>query len=109
VTAGTYYSQQVVNPAGPFSVSSQQLDVRFPDATLSGPMNAMRLTARIPQGRIDLTLDATGPVMYDNGTGLFPFLGGSGCYYSLPHLRSSGTLTLNGKTSEVTGQSWLDR
>jgi predicted secreted hydrolase len=109
VTAGTYYSQQVVSPPGTFSVSSQHLDVRLADATLSGPMNAMRLTATIPQGRIDLTLNAVGPVMYNNGTGLFPFLGGSSYYYSLPHLRSSGTLTLNGKTSAVTGDSWLDR
>jgi predicted secreted hydrolase len=48
-------------------------------------------------------------VLYDNGTGLFPFLNGSSYYYSLPSLRTSGTLTLSGKTGKVTGLSWLDR
>jgi predicted secreted hydrolase len=109
VTAGKYYSQQVVYKPGQFSVSTTKLDVRLPDATLSGPMNAMHLTATLPQGRLDLKLNAKGPALYDNGTGLFPFLKGSSYYYSLPNLQTSGTLTIGRKTSKVTGQSWLDR
>ena len=93
------------------SVSSTQLDVRLPDGTLSGSMNDMHLTAQLGQGRgsLDLHLHPRGPVMYDNGTGLFPFLGGSSYYYSLPNEQTTGTLTLDGRTSTVTGQSWLDR
>jgi predicted secreted hydrolase len=109
ITAGKYYSQQVLHPPGDYSASPTVLDVRMPTATLSGPMNAMHVTANMPAGRLDLTLDAQGPAMYGNGTGLFPFLGGSSYYYSLPKMRTSGTLTLNGRTSEVTGESWLDR
>jgi predicted secreted hydrolase len=109
VTAAKYYSQQVIYKPGQFSVSTTRLDVRMPDATLSGPMNAMHLTATLPQGSLDLQLSAKGPVLYDNGTGLFPFLNGSSYYYSLPSLRTSGTLTLSGKTGKVTGLSWLDR
>jgi predicted secreted hydrolase len=109
VTAGKYYTHQVAYKPGQFSVSATSLDVRMPDATLSGPMNAMHLTATLPHGSLDLQLNAMGPVMYDNGTGLFPFLKGSSYYYSLPNLQTSGTLTLGGKTSKVTGQSWLDR
>ncbi len=109
ITAGKYYTQQVAYKPGQFSASSTRLDVRMPDATLSGPMNAMHLTATLPQGSLDLQLDAGGSVMYDNGTGLFPFLAGSSYYYSLPNLQTSGTLTLGGTTSKVTGQSWLDR
>ena len=41
--------------------------------------------------------------------GLFPFLGGTSYYHSLPDLRSSGTLTLGGKATRVRGISWLDR
>jgi predicted secreted hydrolase len=109
VTAGTYYTQQVQYKTGQFNVSATKLDVRMPDATLSGPVNGMHLTAHLPQGRLDLQLNAEGPVLYNNGTGLFPFLGGSSYYYSLPSLATSGTLTLGGKTSVVTGISWLDR
>jgi predicted secreted hydrolase len=109
ITAGKYYTHQLAFPAGQFSVSSTELDVQFPDASLTGPMNAMHLTATLPQGSLSLNLDAVGPVLYDNGTGLFPFLGGSSYYYSLPDVRTTGTLTLNGQTSQVTGKSWLDR
>ena len=109
VTAGRYFSQQTVARPGNFSVSSHELDVRLPTASLSGPMSDMRLNAKMPHGQIKLVLDAEGPAMYSNGTGLFPFLGGTSYYYSLPHLRSSGTLILNGKSFSVTGESWLDR
>jgi predicted secreted hydrolase len=109
VTAGRYYTRQIVYQPGTFSVSTKKLDVHMPDATLSGPMHAMHLTATLPQGRLDLKLNAKGPALYDNGTGLFPFLEGSSYYYSLPRLQTSGTVTLGGKTRKVTGQSWLDR
>jgi predicted secreted hydrolase len=109
VTAGKYYTQQVAYTPGQFGVSTAQLDVRMPAATLAGRMNAMHLTATLPQARLDLKLNAKGPVLYDNGTGLFPFLKGSSYYYSLPNLQTSGTLTVGSKTSRVTGQSWLDR
>jgi predicted secreted hydrolase len=109
ITARKHYTQQVAYKPGQFSVSTTRLDARMPDATLSGPMNAMHLTATLPQARLDLKLNAKGPVLYDNGTGLFPFLKGSSYYYSLPNLQTSGTVTTRRKTSKVTGQSWLDR
>jgi predicted secreted hydrolase len=109
VTAGTYYSQQVAYGAGEFSVSPTKLDVRMPDGTLTGTMDSMHLTAMLSEGSLDLQLRARGPAMYGNGTGLFPFLAGSSYYYSLPDLQTSGTLTLNGKTSTVSGKSGLDR
>jgi predicted secreted hydrolase len=109
VTTGQYFSQQTAYAPGQFTVSSTDLNVHMPDAALSGPMNAMHLTATLPQGSFDLTLSAAGPALYGNGTGLFPFLGGSSYYYSLPNLRTTGTLTVDGRTSKVTGQSWLDR
>src|SRR5207302_7197825 len=75
------------------------------------PRNGMHLKADLPHGMgtLDLSLDAVGPTLYDNGTGLFPFLGGTSYYYSLPNLRTAGTLTVNGQTQHVTGTSWLDR
>ena len=109
VTGHKFYTHTFLYKAGQYSVSSKQLDVRMPAATLSGPMNDMHLTATLPQGHLDLRLNAKGPTNYMNGTGLIPFLKGSSYYYSLPDLQTSGTLTLNGKTSTVTGLSWLDR
>src|SRR4029450_3473980 len=45
------------------SFSATALDVRTPSATLSGPMDAMQLHARLPVGAITLTLSAQGPVL----------------------------------------------
>jgi predicted secreted hydrolase len=109
VSAGKYYTQQVGYDAGEFSVSSTQLDVQMPNATLTGTMNNMHLTAKLPAGSLDLHLNSGGSVMYGNGTGLFPFLGGSSYDFSLPNLQTSGTLTVDGKSSVVTGKSWMDR
>lgn len=111
VTSAGYASQQTQYGRGQFSVSDTALDVRMPDASLSGPLDGMHLTADLPHGMgtLDLTLQDSGPTLYNNGTGLFPFLGGTSYYYSLPDLRTSGTLTLDGKTIPVRGTSWLDR
>lgn len=111
VTDGTYMSDAVRTPAGEFSISTTTLDVRMSNASLSGPMDDMRLKAELPDGKgtIDLALSAVGPALYNNGTGLFPFLGGTSYYYSLPNLRTTGTLTLDGKAHRVNGTSWLDR
>jgi predicted secreted hydrolase len=108
-TTGQYYSQTTSYPSNEGSFSTTKLDVRVPSASLSGPMNAMRLTATLPEGTLDLTLDAKGPVLYNGGTGLVPLLGGYTYYYSLPTLATSGTLVENGHAYPVTGESWLDR
>jgi predicted secreted hydrolase len=107
----TYTSEQDTFKPGQFSTSTSKLDVRMPNASLSGPVNDMRLKADLPHGEgvLDLSLKAVGPTLYNNGTGLFPFLSGTSYYYSLPDLQTSGTLTLHGSTQRVTGTSWLDR
>jgi predicted secreted hydrolase len=111
VTSGEYASEQKQFNPGEFSISTSALDVRMPNATLSGPIDNMHLEADLPQGMgtLELTLNAVGPAMYDNGTGLIPFLGGTSYYYSLPNVQTSGTLTVGGETQQVTGTSWLDR
>jgi predicted secreted hydrolase len=108
-TTGAYYTHSQSYSPDQTSFSTTTLDARTPSATLSGPMDAMHLHATLPVGEIDLTLSARGPALYNNGTGLIPFLGGTSFYYSLPSLASQGTLTENNHTWPVAGQSWLDR
>jgi predicted secreted hydrolase len=111
MSSGTYASHQYVYTPNQISVSTTALDVQMPDASLSGPLERMHLTADLPNGigTLDLTLKALGPTLYNNGTGLFPFLGGTSYYYSLPNLQTTGTLTMDGKSTHVNGTSWLDR
>jgi predicted secreted hydrolase len=108
-TTGKYYTQSERYSPDQTSFSTTELDVRTPHATLSGPMDAMRLHATLPVGEIDLLLSAQGPAMYNNGTGLIPFLDGTSYYYSLPSVATQGTLKVNNRTYPVTGESWLDR
>lgn len=108
-TTGAYFQQSQGYSPDQASFSTNALDVRVPSASLSGPMDAMHLHATLPAGEIDLTLSARGPALYNNGTGLMPFLGGTSYYYSLPSLATQGTLTENATAYQVTGESWLDR
>jgi predicted secreted hydrolase len=68
----------------------------------------MRLQAAMPEGSLNLTLDASGPAIFNGGNGLIPFLAGSSYYYSLPSVATTGTLVLKKNAYTVTGQSWLD-
>ncbi len=108
-TTGQYYTQSQSYSQDQATFSTTDLDARVPSATLSGPMHAMQLHAMLPVGEINLTLNAQGPTLYNNGTGLMPFLGGTSYYYSLPSVATEGTLTENGHTYSVSGHSWLDR
>lgn len=107
-TTGAFYTDSAHYSPDQTSFSTTALDERVPSATLSGPMDAMRLHATLAGGQIDLTLSAQGPALYPGGTGLIPFLSGTSYYYSLPRLASQGTLTVGGRAYPVTGESWLD-
>ena len=110
VSSRKYVSRQYLYTANQISISTTALDVRMPNASLAGPLDNMQLTADLPNGMgtLHLRLKAVGPAMYNNGTGLLPFFGGMSYYYSLPWLQTAGTLTLRGKSTRVTGTSWLD-
>lgn len=107
-TTGRYYTKTAAFTTAQTSFSATSLSETEPAASLRGPMHDMRLTATMPTGSIDLTLDARGPALYPDGGGLMPFLGGSSYYYSLTHIATSGTITEEGRRYAVTGQSWLD-
>jgi predicted secreted hydrolase len=108
VTTGRYLSQVFEYKPGQGTFSSTRLDESTPNATLWGPLNAMRLQASMPAGSIDLTLDAQGPAIYNGGNGLIPFLAGSSYYYSLTTVSTTGTIVEKGHEYKVSGQSWLD-
>jgi predicted secreted hydrolase len=108
VTTGKYFSKTFGYAPGQASFSPTTLDARTPNATLSGPLNAMHLRASMPAGTINLTLDAEGPAIYNDGNGLMPFLGGTSRYYSLPDVATTGTISENGHSYPVRGTSWLD-
>jgi len=70
-----------------------------------------QVRARQDRFAIDLSLEATGPLVLQGDSGFsqkHPNGGGS-YYYSQPFLAVTGTLQLDGQTVPVSGQGWLDR
>lgn len=60
---------------------------------------------------LDLTLRQTGAPVLHGDAGLSqkgPEAGNASYYYSLVQIKTSGTVTLSGKITEVTGVSWMD-
>jgi predicted secreted hydrolase len=59
----------------------------------------------------DLTLSETQPVLINGEEGLSrkgPQPQAASYYYSLPHMRVTGTVSRNARLSRVTGQAWFD-
>jgi predicted secreted hydrolase len=85
------------------------LDLRTPNATLSGSTGELRLHGATGDDHFDLTLERRGPVLYNGGTGQFPYFHGPTFQYAFPDLAVTGTVVLDGVATEVTGGGWYDR
>ena len=73
-----------------------------------------RFTTRAGGGefQLELSLQPTQPVLLQGDAGYSrkgPLPAQASHYYSLPHLRVSGTLVREGRRQAVTGQAWMDR
>ncbi|MGV4986353.1 lipocalin-like domain-containing protein [Streptomyces sp. NRAIS4] len=91
------------------TVSADSLDVRTSILTLSGDLDKLEISAATDSASIRLALRREEPVLYSGGAGVFPFFGGTTGQYALPGLTTSGTITVEGVTHEVTGRTWFDR
>ena len=110
-TTGWYSRSEVLLPARGGLSQSPGVDIHTPNITWTGNASQMTLQAKIPEGQIDLALRPRGAVLYNLGTGYFPMFADPrypNHEYGLPTIDTSGTLTLEGRTLEVEGQSWLD-
>lgn len=110
-TTGRYFRSEILLPPRTGLSQSPGVDIHTPNISWTGDASKMTLQAKIPEGQIDLVLRPRGPVLYNLGTGYFPMFADPqypNHEYALPAIATSGTLTLDGRTLEVEGQSWLD-
>lgn len=84
-------------------------DALVPKGFLSGNLDQMQVKAHIAQGSVDLVMKPVGHVLYNGGTGLFPMLGMNVHQYSVPTMETTGGLTIEGRTYEISGTSWFER
>ncbi|MFD5537712.1 lipocalin family protein [Streptomyces sp. NPDC127079] len=109
---GWYTRSEIPLPLGTGLSDKKGVDIHTENITWTGDAKEMRLRAKVPEGTIDVTLRPRGNVLYNLGTGYFPMFGDAkyaNYEYALPTVDTSGTLTVNGRTEKVHGQSWLDR
>ncbi len=93
--------------------ATNDADVRLEDWRLSRSPDG-RFAAQIAAEdfRFDLAFGPTQPVLLQGQAGYSrkgPLPAQASHYYSLPHLKVSGTVRLDGRTRRVTGRAWLDR
>jgi predicted secreted hydrolase len=96
-------------PSDQYSWSSARLDIAAPGLTWTGGASQMHLTGTTPWGALDATFVPQGPVLNYTGNGQLQLLGDVNSEYAFPTMRTTGTLTVEGKERVIKGVSWLDR
>ncbi|MFE2421961.1 lipocalin family protein [Streptomyces hokutonensis] len=108
---GWYTKSEIALPPRTGLSDKQGVDIHTDNISWTGDAKEQKLHARVPEGTIDVTFLPQGNVLYNMGTGYFPMFGDAkypNYEYAFPTMQTSGTLTLNGRTEKVRGQSWLD-
>jgi predicted secreted hydrolase len=93
------------------TAAADRLDIQTEAASFCGTFDSeYRLRGRVDdETTFDLVLRPTQPVLFNGGSGVFPFGAGSTSQYSIGALAVSGSVGLEGATVEVEGTGWYDR
>lgn len=110
-TTGHFYAQDEIYPASQVEVAEGRLDISMPNGHLAGDWDKMRIRREAPGLVIDTETTAVGYPIYSKGTGSFRLLEIDVHHYSVPYLRTTGTLTVEGRRYDITGRgyTWFDR
>jgi Lipocalin-like domain/CrtC N-terminal lipocalin domain len=108
-TTGAIKSHSVMLAANDFTWSRDKLAIIAPGLRWSGDVNRQSVVFSTDWGAIDIILEAKGPALYYGGLGSFKLLGEVQFQFALPDMHTTGTLTFEGRTMQISGESWLDR
>jgi hypothetical protein len=108
-TAGWYKYYGVPIAERDYHWSTSGLDINVPGLTWKGNAQRMSVEVTAPWGGLDFQLVPEGPTMNYAGTGAWSMLGDTQYEFAFPSMRTRGTLTVDEKTQEISGVSWLDR
>ena len=109
------YARGGVGQAGvtirPFHAWIDNWAMQGGDAMSSATLAPMQLTASGEGFSYALWLDASQPLVLQGEAGYSKKSerGQASYYYSQPYFRASGTLTVDGRPMQVSGQAWMDR
>ena len=108
VAGGRNYAEVINYPASALKTSTTEFSATLPTATMSGPLDNMKASGKLPDGTIDLTLSQKGPPLVVFGTGRADLGGFVSNYYALTNIAAKGTLSFNGQSFDVIGLLWMD-
>lgn len=95
------------------SYKLDELDIKTPISYIKGNKDRVHCATDLPdgRGRLEVMLDRYGHILDNCALGAFPLLNDEVIAYqfSIPTMKANGTLTLDGKTSHISGDAWLDR
>ena len=111
LTTDWYQSEEIVYSQEAVTFPTTGLDVHTPTATVTGPFEEWLVHFTVPGGgEATLTMRPVGGVLYNAGSGSFPFFGMNVFHYAFPSMETTGTVVANdGQTYHVSGVTWLDR
>lgn len=109
VTTGKHYSGNQVYKAPKINEHGRKISIVTDTGSMTGDWDDLHVTGVMDGGSFDVHLRASSPALYNGGTGIYPLQGLRSHQYSLPVLATRGTVTMDGKTYHVEGNSWFDR
>ncbi|WP_370677266.1 lipocalin family protein [Pleomorphomonas sp. PLEO] len=108
-TTGWYRAGDIVLPYTGQGASADGLNFTFDNGEMRGTRDALHVKAMLKDASLDVQMHPTSPTLYNGGTGMFPLLGMVIQEYSVPVLKATGTITIEGKSYKVDGDCWFDR
>jgi len=108
-TTGWYGSGDIVIPYTGEGETANGVEYRFPNGDMKITPQSIEAKATLKNGSLDLRLIPVSQTLYNGGSGIFPLLGMAIHEYSVPAMKATGTITMDGKTYHVDGNGWFDR
>jgi predicted secreted hydrolase len=108
-TTGWYYGEDNIYPLSAVTVSESEFNLEVPGGFMRGNLEKMQIHVTAPDVELSVELKPVGYPIYNSGTGCFPLNGMTVYQYSIPTMETSGTLTIDGKTYNLSGPTWFDR
>lgn len=110
VATGRYYLDEA--GSGSLSATSEGFEVTGETLSWSANPSTMRIRGTLKSGeRFDLDARTVGAPLVYGGTGTFPLFDNDTptWEYALPTMETTGTITVEGKSYPVAGNTWFDR
>lgn len=111
-TTGWYRGDDLVTPLGEVAIGdSVVLDIAVPNGRIFGTLDELWLQAQLGDGSgsIEMHLSVPSSAIFNAGTGTFAMLDMQIHQYSIPRMKSKGSITFDGVRHDVEGVSWFDR